>query len=191
MAKRRVIIVTDGDSTAQEAVEIAAHDLNLYMLKLSGKPPSALSEDTVLQLILQAPYEPVVVMVDDNGQKGRGPGENLIEYLINHDDCLNIIGVVAIASNTPVERGIKVDFSVNAKGQVVNAPVDKDGIEEPPKHKLLEGDTVEILKNHPQLLVIGCGDPGKMNYRDTVSYGAFVTSRCFQEILERSEIPHG
>ncbi|MDD2585400.1 MAG: stage V sporulation protein AE [Syntrophomonadaceae bacterium] len=181
----RVIIVTDGDLTAQEAVETAANDLNLFVLKATGGNPTRLTGSQVLNQILQAPYDPVIVMVDDKGQQGTGPGEKVIEYLLNYPYQVKILGIVAVASDSRV-RGVEVDFSIDAEGKVVKGPVKKDGTREKPKNRRLEGDTVEILKKYPELLVVGCGDLGKMQASDIAAYGAFVTSRCFQEILERS-----
>lgn len=184
----RVIIVTDGDLSAQRAVETAAGDMNLFVLKMSAGNPTRLTGEQVFDYIIQAPYEPVVVMVDDKGQVGMGPGEKVIEYLLNRREQIIILGVVAVASDSRV-RGIKVDFSINAYGKIVDGPVNKKGQPERFKHHWLEGDTVEILRKYPELLVVGCGDLGKMDDNDAAQYGAFVTSRCFQEILERSRTP--
>lgn len=98
-------------------------------------------------------------MTDDKGKNWYGKRWKIIDTLLDCND-ITILGVVAVASNTNV-RGVEVDLSVNIEGKIVNGPVDKDGFEEKYKHKRLEGDTVEILKYHPELLVIGCGDLGK------------------------------
>lgn len=181
----RVIIVTDGDSTAQRAIQTAVRDLGLYLVKMSGGNPTPISGPEVMELILTAPCEPVVVMADDRGDKGLGNGEQVMEYLLEHQEQIEVIGVVAVASETRV-WGIEVDFSVNLDGEVVAGPVKKNGQEERPGAKRLEGDTVGILQRYPELLIVGCGDIGKMAGRDAVEDGAFVTSRCLQEIIERS-----
>lgn len=178
-----VIIVTDGDITAQGAIEIAAKDLGLYPLMMSGGNPTPLTGPEVLDLILQAPYDPVIVMTDDKGFIGKGQGEQVIDYLMNRDE-IQVLGVIAVASDTKV-RGVEVDCSINAHGQLVRQPVNKHGYEERLGSKRLKGDTVEVLNRYPELFVVGCGDLGKINDYDSVEYGAFITSKALQEILER------
>lgn len=183
----RVIIVTDGDCTARQAIETAARSMNLYPLKNVAGNPLPLSGPEVLQQILQAPHEPVVVMVDDKGHKGVGAGERVIEYLLHQTEQIKILGVIAVASNSRV-RGARVDYSVTGDCQVIkDHPVDKEGNLESPRHRRLEGDTVQILDRYPDLLVVGCGDPGKMNGMDRAADGAEVTRKCLEIILEGSE----
>lgn len=185
LARVRVIIVTDGDETAKKAVEIASRDLGLFPLKITAGNPTNLNGKEVLNCILQSPKEPVVVMVDDGGEKGMGPGERVIEYLINYPEQVKILGLVAVASDARV-KGVEVDCSVTCDGRLTRSPVNKYGQEEKKGHYRLEGDTVEVLRKHSQLLIIGCGDPGKMNGHDAVKHGAAVTRKCFQEIIEGS-----
>lgn len=181
----QIIVVTDGDETAQQAIEVAAKDLELFPLKASGGNPSPLSGPEVLQLILDAPFDPVVVMVDDHGKRGPGPGERVLEFLFKCRHELDILGVIAVASDTRV-RGIHVDLSVTADGKIITGPVGKNGRREERWHNWLEGDTVEILRQHPGTLIIGCGDLGKMEGQDRASCGAAITRRCLREILNRS-----
>lgn len=181
----RVIIVTDGDQTAFKAVKRAARELNLYPLRVSAGNPTPLSGMEMLDYILQAPYDPVVVMVDDRGEKGAGPGEQVIEYLLANREKVQILGIVAVASDTRV-RGVTVDCSIDANGNLVAGPVDKEGWPEQLGHCRLEGDTVEILRHYPEVYVVGCGDPGKMHGQDTVGEGAAITCRCLSAILERN-----
>ncbi len=103
-ARVRVIIVTDGDWTARQAVKTASHSLGLYLLKAAAGNPMPLS----------------------------GPLK-------------------------------------------------------PPRHRRLEGDTVQILDCYPDLLVVGCGDPGKMDGLDSAGNGAEVTRKCLELILEGSD----
>lgn len=183
----RVIIVTDGDWTARHAIETAAHSMKLYPLKTVAGNPVPLSGPEVLQQILQAPYEPVVVMVDDRGHKGVGAGERVIEYLLHQTEKIEVLGVIAVASNSRV-RGARVDYSVTSDLQVVkDRPVNKEGVLESPRHRRLEGDTVQILDRFPDLLVVGCGDPGKMDGLDSAANGAEVTRKCLEIILEGSD----
>lgn len=184
---RRVIIVTDGDISAQLAVERAAFELGLYFLKITAGNPTPLSGPEVLKHILEAPYDPVVIMVDDKGKRGMGPGEMAADYILKCSE-VRVLGVVAVASDTRV-RGVAVDFSITADGRQVKGPVDKNGWEEQLDHHRLEGDTIEIFRRHPELLVLGCGDLGKMGGRDAVGHGAMITRKCFEEILSRSNLP--
>jgi stage V sporulation protein AE len=153
---------------------------------ISGGNPTRLSADKALECILNAPYDPVIVMVDDKGKKGMGPGECLMETLLN-DQRLQVIGVVAVASDTRV-RGVAVDKSVTIDMRTVPGPVDKCGYQESQKHHRLEGDTVEILRHHPELFIIGCGDLGKMNGRNCLEQGARVAEQCFREILKAAQL---
>ncbi|MEN6325178.1 MAG: stage V sporulation protein AE [Syntrophomonas sp.] len=187
MLPRQVIIVTDGDVSAQLAVERASFELGLYYLQVTGGNPTRLSGPEVVQHILGAPYDPVVVMADDKGRRGLGPGEMVVDHILKCSEVV-VLGVVAVASDTRV-RGIVVDFSVTADGRLVKGPVDKNGWEEQLDHHRLEGDTIEIFSHHPELLVLGCGDLGKMGGRDAVEHGAMITKKCFEEILLRSK-PH-
>lgn len=185
-SKVRVIVVTDGDRTAQQAVEAAAHELQLCPLRISAGNPTILSGPEILAHILQAPREPVVVMVDDKGHKGIGPGERVIEYLVHNQEDIEILGVVAVASHSSV-YGTRVDYSVTAELEIIKGePVTKDGHCTSPRHHRLKGDTVQILNKYPQLLVVGCGDPGKMNGVDNAVQGAEVTKKCLELILKGS-----
>ncbi|MEN6463434.1 MAG: stage V sporulation protein AE [Syntrophomonas sp.] len=185
MPPKQVIIVTDGDLSAQLAVERAAFELGLYFLQVTGGNPTRLSGPEVVQHILRAPHDPVVVMADDKGRRGLGPGEMVVDHILKCPEVA-ILGVVAVASDTRV-RGVVVDFSVTADGRLVKGPVDKNGWEEQLDHHRLEGDTIEIFRHHPELLVLGCGDLGKMGGRDAVEHGAMITRKCFEEILLRSK----
>ena len=179
----RVIIVTDGDSTAQQAVKIAAQELKLYPLILSTLDADRIKGPEITSYILQAPREPVIVMVDDHGIKGTGPGEEIICYLMSQVDKSKILGVVAVASQTRV-KGVAVDCSITADGRKIEyLAVDKDGIPIPGEF-YLKGDTVEILTRYPEVMVVGCGDPGKMAGFDSLERGAAVTRRCLEYILQ-------
>ncbi len=178
-----VIIVTDGDAAAQAALETACYDLDLFFLRLNSINSIPLNGPETVRQILQAPKAPVVIAVDDCGQPGVGPGEEVMECLLR-EPRIKVLGVVAVASNTRV-KGIPVECSVTAQGRVVKAPVDKTG-ERRSAAFFQQGDTLEIMHKHPDVMVIGCGDLGKMNGCDDKSQGASITSRCLQEIIDRS-----
>ena len=181
------MMVTDGDWTARQAVKTASHSLGLYLLKAAAGNPMPLSGPLVLKQILQAPREPVVVMVDDKGHKGVGAGERVIEYLLHQSEQIEVLGVIAVASNSRV-RGARVDYSVTADLQVVkNHPVSKEGALEPPRHHRLEGERVQMLESYTGLLVVGCGESGKMDGLDSANNIAEATGKGLEIILEGSD----
>jgi len=179
--KKRVILVTDGDENAQEAIIQACKNLGLYPLLSSAGNPTPLTGERLLWEIKQAPYDPVVVLLDDRGVVGEGKGERALEQLLLAES-LDVLGVIAVASNTDRARGIEVTESVDRHGRVTRQPVDKYGEKEPPGHRFLEGDTSEILARFPEVKVIGVGDLGKMKGRDDPAHGAMITTRCLQEL---------
>lgn len=180
--KKKVIVVTDGDSLAQKAVYRACRNLGLYPLLSSGGNPTPLNGPELVREIKKAPSQTVVVMLDDRGKRGKGKGEADLEYLLK-EESIDVLGVVAVASATNATRGVEVDCAVDASGQRIDRPVDKDGKPEPIGNRYLEGDTAEILARYPHIRVVGCGDPGKMRGRDSPRYGAEITTRCIQELL--------
>jgi stage V sporulation protein AE len=189
MGRKKVIIVTDGDRTAQAVVEKAASSVGGRTISASGGNPTPLSGEELAELILQAPNEPVLVMVDDSGKREKGPGERALETLAK-DDRLEILGVIAVASNTTEVEGVPVDFSVARNQRVVPGPVDKDGIPETEGHAKVEGDTVDIINQLNIPIIVGIGDLGKMDEADRFEDGARVTTKAIQEIMERSKALH-
>lgn len=185
----RVILVTDGDQMARRALEEAAQRLGLRCISASAGNPTRFSGPELVELILQAAHDPVVVMLDDRGDPGRGPGEEAMAYLCRHPD-VEVLGVVAVASNTRRARGIRVDASVTRDGRVVPGPVDKDGYPRA-RDKVLKGDTVDVLRDLKIPVVIGVGDLGKMEGADSLETGSEVTVRALEEILRRSGSAEG
>ncbi|SEF54765.1 stage V sporulation protein AE [Caloramator fervidus] len=181
--KKKVIIVTDGDLMAQRAVETAAKNIGARCISRSAGNPTVLSGEEIVELIKQTPYDPVVVMVDDRGNTHKGDGETAMEYILNSNE-VEVMGVIAVASNTNQVRGVKVDISIDKDGNVTYQAVDKDGI---PKHnKVLKGDTVDVLNDY-DVLVVGVGDPGKMNGCDDVEFGAPIMTKAMEEIIKLYE----
>ena len=80
----------------------------------------------VIELIRQAKWDPVVVMADDKGNVGEGSGESVIRDIAESPD-IEIIGVLAVASNSVGVLGIDVDFSITKYRNLVNKSVDKCG----------------------------------------------------------------
>lgn len=183
--KTRVIIVTDGDGMAQRAVELSGNRLGLRVISASAGNPTRLSGPEIAHLCHQAPWDPVLVMVDDRGRMKKGNGEMAIEALAARSD-IEIIGVMAVASNTQGVRGAEVDVSVTAEGRLVRSAVDKEG--RMVGTAVLEGDTVDVLDRLKIPTVVGIGDLGKMRGADYLVKGAPITERAIKEILERNGI---
>lgn len=180
--KRKVILVTDGDRIAKGALEIAARNVGARCISRSAGNPTTRSGEELVDLIKTAPKDPVVVMLDDRGFNGMGRGETAMAYIAKHPD-IQVLGVLAVASNTEKVCGCEVDASVSKSGKVIEGPVDKWGR---PKQSLLEGDTVEVIDSLKFPLVIGIGDIGKMDGADEAEKGAPLTTRALKTILDRS-----
>lgn len=175
----RVIAVTDGDDVARRAVEMAAAELGLRTISRSAGNPTRVSGTTLAALCREAAWDPVVLMVDDRGRPGLGPGEQALEEM-TRDPGIQLLGVVAVASNTSGTTGTRVDESVAASGNVVPHPVTKDGQPTPKRPRLL-GDTVDVVPRLAAPVVVGLGDLGKGP--DGLEKGAPLTRRALEEIL--------
>lgn len=183
MDKKRVILVTDGDKRARKAVETAAGNIGGRCISLSGGNPTILSGQAIAELIKQTPHDPVVVMVDDKGAKGVGRGERAMEVLFE-DQSIDVIGVVAVSSHG--KDCVRVDeaASVTKAGKVVESTVDKYGNNI--HSSKVCGDTLSILRGRKDLIIVGLGDPGKMDFRDEVYKGAPITTKALKEVIKRS-----
>lgn len=184
MNKIKVILVTDGDTLAQQVVEEAARSINARCISASAGNPTPRTGSEIVELVKMAEHDPVVVMVDDRGHTGTGKGEEAMDYILRDHD-IDVIGVVAVASNTSHVRGIKVDCSVDKKGEIINNAVDKNGNVK--DDKIIKGDTVDILNEANIPFVIGIGDPGKMEGNDRIEIGAPIISKAVEEIIKRYE----
>ncbi len=180
----RVILITDGDKVARRAVEMAATRLGMRCISASAGNPTPLSGPDLVELIKLAAYDPVLVMVDDKGNPGRGPGESALAYICAHED-IKVLGAIAVASNTRRAHGTRVDVSVTRDGRVIDGPVDKNGF--PDAHRrTLQGDTVDVLTNIDLPVVVGIGDPGKMDGADCLKEGCAVTVKAIMEVVCRT-----
>jgi stage V sporulation protein AE len=178
-----VIVVTDGDATAWRAVAEAAHDLDLYPLRQSQGNPTPLTGEALVDAIVATGRSPVVVLADDKGDAGRGPGEAALDYLLR-SARVRVLGVVAVASHTRPVAGVRPDVSVTADGRLIGGAVDKTGH---PTGSPLRGDTVDVLNGEAgDVLVVGLGDPGKMDGRDRAEAGAPATRAALARILAES-----
>lgn len=183
--KKRVILVTDGDMSAQKAIEKAAQNIGGRCISASGGNPTALPGEAILSLIQSTPYDPVVIMVDDKGTEGKGPGEDVLYDVVRNPD-VEVLGVIAVASHGKDndKRGIPVTCSINKEGRVVENSVDKNG-NDILNTNLVKGDTISIIKDLNIPVIIGLGDPGKMDGNDDIEKGAPITTIALKEILSR------
>lgn len=183
-AVRDVIIVTDGDETAWHAIAAASKSLGLTPLARSRGNPTAADADAIVAAAQAAPSGTVVLMVDDQGDSGRGPGERVLAQLLR-DERVHVLGVVAVASNTHGVQGVVPDVSVGQAGTPAPGAVDKLG--RPTSGPLL-GDTVDVLREAPHRIpVVGLGDPGKMRGHDRLEDGVPATRAALQVILDQCQ----
>ena len=183
MDKRKVILVTDGDKVAQAAVEIAASNIGGRSIPASAGNPTLLTGKEIVEKAKKAEHDPVVVMVDDRGEKGEGPGEKAMNAILK-DENVDVIGIVAVSSNGKDCNGVNVTCSITREGEIINGGVDKNGNNI--HTNFICGDTLSILKNKKNMVIVGIGDPGKMDYSDEVSRGAPITTKALKEIIKRS-----
>lgn len=188
--KRLVILVTDGDGAARAAVECAAKNVGGRTISLSAGNPTPLSGREIVREINKAADEPVLVMVDDRGARDKGAGESALEEIARSPD-IEILGVIAVASDTRKVEGVPVNISIDRDGEIVPRPVDKRGRPEKPGRAKVEGDTVDILNRLDVPMVVGLGDPGKMGDADSARNGAPITTRAVRYILENSRAMEG
>ncbi len=185
MDKRKVILVTDGDMVAKEAVETATANIGGRCISSSAGNPTTLTGQEIILKIKEAAHDPVVVMVDDRGAKGEGPGEAAMAAVLDSKD-LDILGIVAVSSNGKDCNGLNVSCSVTKNGEVVHTAVDKNGHDTHSND--ICGDTLSILKSRRDIFTVGMGDPGKMDYKDEVLRGAPVTTKALKIVMEHKII---
>lgn len=192
MAQRtRVILITDGDRCAQKAVESIGTELGLRCISASAGNPTPIDGQEIVRLLKTVPYDPVLVMFDDRGRRDKAQGETAMEYVANHPD-IEVLGAVAVASNTHGIQGVDADISVSGSGDLVDAGVDKYGqVHHNHGNAHISGDTVDVLNDVEIPIIVGIGDIGKMDKADSVSKGAPVTRKAIEEILKRSGIEYG
>ena len=183
--KRKVILITDGDRVAKRAVEIASREIGARCISCSAGNPTRLSGDQLVTQIKTTPHDPVVIMLDDKGFLGTGKGERALEYLARHPE-IEVLGVVAVASNTEFTQGVDVDCSVTRLGSITSMAVNKSGDIKQELTTSLYGDTVEVLEGLDIPIIVGIGDIGKMDGADDPAAGAPLTTRALREILSRS-----
>jgi len=180
--KRKVILITDGDRSARKSIEKVAEQVGGRCISLSAGSPTPISGEDIVQLVKMTLCDPILIMFDDRGKVGQGQGEQAMDYVINHPD-IEVLGVVAVASNTDHTKELHVDISIDRHGHVIDGSVNKEGF---PATGGLAGDTIEILENKEVSLIIGTGDTGKMDGCDNAIKGSPVTLKAVEEVLARS-----
>ncbi|MBU9714768.1 stage V sporulation protein AE [Evansella tamaricis] len=183
-SKKRVILITDGDSSAKAAVKLVAEKLGYPFIGESGGNPTKISGDELIKLILKTESDPVLVLFDDCGFPEEGPGERAFISVVNSPD-IDVIGAVAVASQSFSHEWTKVDISIDRNGLLTEYGVDKDGIKDLEIGRI-RGDTVSALDRLPIPLIVGIGDIGKMGGRDSLEMGAPITKLAIEVIMERS-----
>jgi stage V sporulation protein AE len=176
MDKKRVIFVTDGDMVAMRAVEIAAANIGGRCISASAGNPTILTGEEIVEL-----------MVDDRGYKGKGIGEMVMEAVMNND-YIETLGVLAVSSKGKDCGRFKVSCSITKEGEIIDGTVDKDGKET--HTKIVCGDTLSILREYNDMVIVGIGDPGKMDFNDEIEKGAPITTKALKEVLKRSTARH-
>jgi stage V sporulation protein AE len=184
LERRKVILVTDGDEHARNVVELVADEIGGRCISYSWGNPTPISGEEIVSLILQTPYDPVLVMFDDCGQREMGVGEKAMKYVATHPE-IEVIGAIAVASSTHSSEWTHVDVSVDRYGNLTEFGVDKEGLPDLEIGRL-NGDTVYILDELNIPVVVGVGDIGKMAGFDTIKKGAPITKQAVEIILERS-----
>ena len=189
--KIRVILITDGDHVAQAVVEDIAVSLGLRCISASGGNPTPISGQEIVGLLKTVHHDPVLVMFDDRGNSYKGDGEIAMEYVASHPD-IEVLGAVAVASNTPSTHGIATDECITWGGDIVNRSVDKNGDVKGKKSAkpIITGDTVDILNHLTVPFIVGVGDVGKMHRADDVNRGAPITRKAIEEILKQSGVDY-
>lgn len=182
--RKKVILVTDGDRCAKKAIETAVKNIKGRCISKSSGSPTPIAAEKIIELIQKTPYDPIIVMVDDEGNENIGIGEKILLKLVNHPS-IQVLGVVVVASNTKDVEGVHPDFSIDAHGNIIDKAVDKDG--KATFEDVLYGDTVDVVESCNVPIVVGIGDIGKMQGKDDWRKGAPVITKALQEILNRSE----
>jgi stage V sporulation protein AE len=186
--KRRVILITDGDKYAQEAIEAAGKDLGCHIVSRSAGNPTPLTGPEIVEEIMKSPHEPILVMFDDCGFNGIGQGEEALQYVAKHPNIVPL-GAIAVASNSYAQEWTHVDLSIDRYGNLTPFGVDKEGLPDI-EYARIVGDTVYSLDQLNLPIIVGVGDIGKLHGVDEAKNGAPITKQAIELILERSGTHH-
>ncbi|NGP43652.1 stage V sporulation protein AE [Bacillaceae bacterium SIJ1] len=180
------IFVTDGDEYAEKNVHYAARKYGAACISVSSGNPTMMTGKELLQVMAQTEERLQFIMFDDCGLAGEGPGEQAMLEIAAHQD-VRVLGVIAVASKTRRGDGewASVDVSVDRYGKLTHHAIDKSGLPDIEVGRVY-GDTVDCLEKLRPATIVGIGDIGKMDGRDTVERGAPITCQAIELILERS-----
>ena len=181
--KRQVILITDGDEYAKQAIEFVAKKIGGRCISQSSGNPSFFTGEQMVKLIKSAKSDPVFVMFDDSGFLGEGRGEQALLYVAKHHD-IEVLGVIAVASKTHQREWTRVDVCIDRNGNLTPYGVDKFG-EPDLELQRINGDTVYCLDQLDVPIIVGIGDIGKMGKIDHYTNGAPITTKAVELILER------
>ncbi|MHC0036056.1 stage V sporulation protein SpoVABEA [Pseudoneobacillus sp. C159] len=182
--QRQVILITDGDDYARRTIEKIASEIGGRCITMSHGNPTTLTGPEIVRLIKRAKNDPVLVMFDDSGYMGEGSGENALKHVANHRD-INVLGILAVASNTHHREWTKVDVCIDREGNLTPYGVDKYGLPDIEIGRI-NGDTVYCLDELNVPIIVGIGDIGKMAKQDLLEKGSPITKKAIELILERS-----
>lgn len=182
--KRRVILITDGDEYALQAVQCASRYFKGQCIHQSAGNPSQLSGSELVDLVLETPNDPVFLMFDDSGFQQEGNGERALTYVARHPN-IDVLGAIAVAAKTHYAEWTKVDISIDRFGNLTEYGVDKSGLPDTEIGRI-NGDTVYCLDQLNIPIIVGVGDIGKMAGFDSYEKGAPITKKAIEIILERS-----
>jgi stage V sporulation protein AE len=181
---RQVILITDGDKYAQEAIEEAGRALGCETISRSAGNPTPLTGPEIVEEIMKSSKDPVLVMFDDCGFSGIGQGEEALQYVAKHPNIIPL-GAIAVASNSYSQEWTHVDLSIDRYGNLTPYGVDKEGLPDI-EYRRIVGDTVYSLDQLDLPLIVGLGDIGKLHGVDEAKNGAPITKQAIELILERS-----
>ncbi|WCK56005.1 stage V sporulation protein AE [Aneurinibacillus sp. Ricciae_BoGa-3] len=183
--KRKIIIVTDGDCVARRTLEGIARKIGGQCISRGAGNPTPLTGPQIVSLIRKAECDPVLVMFDDNGNARMGRAEEALYHVSTHPD-IEVLGAIAVASQTQGALGVQVDICIDRFGREVRGQVNKSGIVIPGDTCWIVGDTVDVLNMLKLPYIVGIGDIGKMRGKEDRYNGCPVTLRAVEVILARS-----
>ncbi|MBI2953673.1 MAG: stage V sporulation protein AE [Chloroflexi bacterium] len=152
---KTTIVITDGDAKAVRIVTRVAAATGAEAIATTAGAPTRAEPKDIVEAVERSRAKTVLVMADDAGDCGPGPGERVIVELARKG---HINAAIAVASDTRGVRGIRVTESVTVRGKIVHKGVNKRG--QPKPNRVVRGDTVDAL-NGIEVPVVGIGDLGK------------------------------
>lgn len=185
MDSKKVIVVTDGDAYARNALDYLSTQIGGTCLTDLAANPTTATKSEMLEAIQGAEKEPIYVLFDDAGVPGVGLGEKVLVELAQEPE-VTIIGAIAVASHTRSLEWSRFDFAIDGQGELVPYGVDKEGVPEMEIGRI-SGDTVYCLDQLDIPTIVAIGDIGKMRGNDDVEKGAPITRKAIELILERAD----